>query len=119
MLRAIHERNCEPYPFPDFLDAEFVDAQVVTDENDVPVMLAASRKTVEEFLLVDRGWRTPRWRMAAFAQLHEAVRVKLKELGYRDAHCWPYPEVEKSFAKRLRLFGWAKSRWNCYSRSTS
>ena len=112
-----HSESGFDYKLPDFDSPIFPVARVVVDEDDRPVQLVACRKTVEIFFLGDSEWRNPRWRLEALTQLHEDVRRELERLGYEDGHCWPPPQVEKSFGKRLsRLFGWVKSDWASYSR---
>jgi hypothetical protein len=126
VLKELHERRGFGYSFPDLWDyklnrisQEFADVQVRVDEEDRPVIAVACRKTVEAYLWMDEQWRTPRWRMAALVEIHEAVRVRLVELGVRDIHAWLPPEVCKAFGKRLRqVFGWLPSRWQCWSRRT-
>jgi hypothetical protein len=119
LLKEIHAQSGFSYSFPDLLSDEFVDVEVRTDEHDRPVMAVAARKTVEVYLWVDNRWRTPRWRMAALVEIHEAARARLAELGFRDLHSWLPPQVAKAFGRRLsRVFGWAPSRWQCWSRRT-
>ena len=104
------------YPFPDLQSDMFVGATVITDEDDVPVMLVACRKTVEAFLLMDKKWQTPKWRLASFLRLHDVVMEKLKVAGYDDVNAWIPPAVVKSFGKRLMQFGWTKGSWQNFSK---
>lgn len=113
VLRLLHEKQGHNYPFPDV--NSFVGVLVATDENDVPVMAIAARKTVEIFMLGDPNWRTPAWRMRVFADLHSGMHAAMKSLGFIDVHCWIPPSVEKAFGRRLQKdFGWVKSTWQSF-----
>lgn len=115
VLRALHAAQGHSYPFPDI--NSFVGVLVATDENDVPVMAVAARKTVEIYMLGDPNWRTPAWRMRMFSDLHNAMHAAIKALGFTDSHCWLPPSVEKAFGRRLeRDFGWIKEKWNSWCR---
>jgi hypothetical protein len=126
VLKELHERRGFGYSFPDLWDyklnrisQEFADVQVRVDEEDRPVIAVACRKTVEAYLWMDEGWRTPRWRMAALVEIHEAVRVRLCDMGIQFVNAWIPPQIEKCFGKRLeRVFGWVKSGWPSYTRKT-
>jgi hypothetical protein len=115
-LREIHEEMGSDYPFPDLQSDMFVGSTVIVNEDDVPVMLVACRKTVEAFLLMDKAWKTPKWRLASFGMLHERVMEKLKVAGYDDVNAWLPPAVVKSFGKRLVAFGWVKGTWQNFSK---
>jgi len=115
-LKAIYEEMGFEYEFPDLLSPQFVNVMVL-EEDGAPVMCIASRKTVETYLLMDKGWRTPGWRQEAFLELHLAAHKAVKALGFTDANCWIPPQVVKSFGRRLqRVFGWRKSVWEVFSR---
>lgn len=115
ILRAIHEAQGFDYPFPDL--GQFEGVMVSTDEDDLPVQALAARKTVEMFMLGDPNYRTPRWRMAHFAPLHEEMRKLLLDRGYTDVHAWLPPQIAKQFGSRLRrTFGWIPSAWQSYCR---
>jgi hypothetical protein len=115
VLRALHEAQGHPYPFPDLSHEQFVGIMVATDENDVPVQAIAARKTVEVYMLGDPNWRTPAWRYRVFAQLHIAIHKTVKAQGFTDAHAWLPPRVCKAFGKRLkRDFGWVSSAWQSF-----
>jgi hypothetical protein len=115
ILRAIHESQGHPYPFPDLSHPQFVGIVVETDENDSPVQAIAARKTVEVYMLGDPNWRTPAWRMRAFYGLHVAIHKLMFSQGFTDAHAFLPPKVAKAFGKRLqRDFGWVESKWKSY-----
>lgn len=116
-LRSWHRFE---YEFPDLLAPEFVCTLVVVDEDDQPIVAFPAKQTIEMYMLGNPTWGTPRARLAALQLGHEATRVRLAALGYVDANCWIPPQIEKAFARRLQhIFGWAKARWNSYSRSTA
>lgn len=114
-LKEIYSEMGFDYAFPDLLSPQFVNVMVLDDDG--PVMAIASRKTVETYLLMKKGWKTPGWRQEAFLQLHLAAHKAVKELGFTDCHAWVPPQVSKSFGRRLqRVFGWKRSIWEVYSR---
>lgn len=114
-LRALHEAQGHPYPFPDLSHPQFVAIMVATDENDNPVQAIAARKTIEVYMLGDQNWRTPAWRYSIFAQLHFAVHQAIFSQGFTDAHAWLPPKVCKAFGRRLqRDFGWIPSKWQSF-----
>lgn len=115
-LRQIYDEMGFDYQFPDLLSPEFVNVMVLEDEG-VPVMAIASRKTVETYLFMKKGWRTPGWRQECFLQLHLAAHKAVKALGFTDVHAWVPPQVAKSFGRRLqRVFGWKRSIWEVFSK---
>jgi hypothetical protein len=116
-LRRLYEQMGFDYAFPDLNAAQFVSIWVVVDDDDLPVMALAARKTVEMFMLADKEWMTPGLRMEAFSAVSYACHVDVKSQGFEDANCWLPPKVEKSFGRRLvTKFGWIKSRWTDYSK---
>jgi hypothetical protein len=139
-LKRWHTESGFDYPFPEIkamtwwrvmlrdllmrcltlLCGEFARVSVVTDENNLPVMAAPAKKTIEMYLLCDKDWGTPRQRLMALQLGHEEMRVWLSGHGFCDVNAWLPPEIEKAFGKRLQyIFGWKKSRWNSYSRRTA
>lgn len=115
-LTQIHEEMGSTYPLPDLTSPQFEQVSVLVDENDVPVMAIAARKTVETYLLMDGNWRTPKWRLTSFAMLHDRVIEKLKGAGYTDVHAWIMPELVEKFGMRrlVRQFGWVRSAWQSF-----
>ena len=69
-----------------------------------------SRKTVENYALVDSGpWAAPGMKATGFHRLDEAVRLDLKQQGFTDQHCW-VPPVCRAFVRRLQKWcGWVNS----------
>lgn len=113
ILRAIHEAQGFDYEFPDLSQFECV--MVSTDEQDSPIQAMAARKTIEAFFLGDPNYRTPRWRMAHFAPLHDEMSKVLRARGFTDVHAWLPPQIAKQFGNRLRrTFGWIPSVWQTY-----
>ncbi len=106
------------YEFPDLSDPIFERVSVLVDDDDSPVQVLAAKKTVEMYLLMDKDWANPRWRLEGFKRIHEEMRMALLDVGYADANAWLPPEVEKSFGRKLvRLFKWTRGRWQSYSRN--
>lgn len=118
-IKELHALSGFDYELPDLLSNEFERVTVVVDENDVPQMWIAARRSIELFLGLDPQWRNPRWRLDALMLGHEDMRAELEWRGWKDVVAFLPPEVEKSFGRRLeRLFYWAKGRWQHYSRRT-
>ncbi len=118
-LRELYELQGFAYPFPEFASQPWAACWAIVDEADCVMEAVAARYTVELYLFADPRWKTPRWRFEAFRQLHEQIRLSLLALGLKDAHCWIPPQLEKSFARRLRNgFGWMRNGWLCLSRTT-
>ena len=119
VLEQWHRESGFDYPLPDLFSPSFARVLVVVDDNDVPVQALAAKNTIEMYMLMDKGWRNPRWRLEALMQGHEDMRSWLHENGHEDVNCWLPPEVEKSFGRRLeKLFYWIPARWKSYSRKT-
>lgn len=115
VLRALHEKQGHPYPFPDLNHPQFVGIMVATDENDIPVQAIAARKTVEVYMLGDPNWRTPAWRFDVFAQLHRTLHRMIFAMDFTDAHAFLPPKVCRAFGKRLvRDFGWVPGKWQSF-----
>lgn len=113
ILERMHADSGFAYTMPDqrLIEAAFV----VADENDEPVQVAIAERTVQLYLLGKSGGH-PMAKMRGIQQLHEALREKLKPLGYKFADAWLPPQIERSFGKRLiRSFGWLRNTWISYS----
>lgn len=118
-LKEIYDAQTFDYPWPDFSEPQYVERMVMRDESGQVVAAVIARQTVELFFLMDHQASTPRFRFEWFRILHERMRIALQFRGFKDAHCWLPPEIEKSFARRLtRGFGWRANRWLCLSRTT-
>lgn len=108
-LPRLKEMECEhEWDF----ESDFIGANVLVDENDVPVMIAGAWKKAEVHMVADAKWGTPAHRMAAFQQLHQHMHDSLKQKGYREAVTWFDRVVTcqvNRFIKRLRAFGWQES----------
>ena len=89
----------------------------VVEDGKIGLALCA-RPTVELFMLFDRNWKTPLWRWEALKLGHEAMRRKLADLNFTDAHVWLPPHIEKSFGERklMARLGWKKQMWPCFMR---
>jgi hypothetical protein len=112
VLRALHETQGHPYPFPDLSHPQFIGILVATDENDVAVQAIAARKTVEVYMLGDPNWRTPAWRFQTFVLLHRQIHKLIFSLGFTDALAFLPPKVVISFGRRLeRDLGWVPGKW--------
>lgn len=98
--------------------SKFCSIQVIVDENDVPRIAIAARKTTEGFLLCDAEWESPAMRMEAIKMLHVAMAHDLEIKGYDDMNIWVPPQMEKSFGRRLmKSFGWTKQMWPSFAKN--
>lgn len=116
VLQEIFRKQGFDYSLPDFGSTNIIAKRVLVDAHDVPVMGAIERVTTESFGFFDPGWETPGWRLAGFKILHASMQRELREKGITDTHCWIPPEIEKSFGRRLKKFGWVKTIWPSYMR---
>lgn len=114
-IHVLHEKMGFDYRFPDLLGC----TQVVEDEFAVR-MAVGLKMQAEVYMWIDQDWRDPQQRWLALQLLQEAVREEAQKLGIDDVVAYIPPELEKSFAKRLKLLGWSKDRegWNSWSRTT-
>ena len=118
-LREIHAKQGFSYPYPNLHDPNFVEKWAFVDDGGDVVQCVLARRTVELFFIADPEYASPRWRYEAFRLMHEHMRLRLHDEGYRDAHLWIPPPLVKSFARRLRNgFGWLRNEWLCLSRTT-
>lgn len=116
-LKKWHRENGFDYPFPDLFAPEFERVSVVEDENGELVLTLPAKRTIEMYCLMNKSWRSPRWRLEALMLAHEEMRLALLGKGYTDVNCWLPPEVERSFGRKLtRIFKWIPSRWKSFSR---
>lgn len=97
------------YPFPELRIQDV--GKVVTNESGNPVMAALAVPIVDCYLLVDPNSGTPGERLSNLRNLHESMRMELRERGYQWAQADIPLVIEKSFGKRLQRMGWFKSEW--------
>lgn len=103
------------YPLP--TTDEFMEDEVLVNDNDEPVVRIAALNMVELYLFIDPDFETPGMKFELFKLLHEHMRVKLANRGVAGAHVFLPPQVEKSFSRRLtKQLGWVKSTWTCLFR---
>jgi len=113
-LKELHSKSGLDYELPNPDSPLMLLRNVVTDGE---VQAAAfARKTVEVYLIVNREWRTPAWRLRAIGELAKEMECGAKKLGLEDAWCWLPSQLEKTFGRRLLASGWQKQDWRTYSR---
>ena len=124
VLERLHQDSGFDYPFPQFfvngkLNSDFTHVQVLEDDDGTIINVMPGKKLIEMYFFLNPHWRNPRWRLEALRFAHEEMRKWLVLNGWPEVQCWPPPQVEKSFGKRLStIFHWTKSRWQSYSRRT-
>lgn len=120
-LKEMFKSQNFTYDFPEQFDGlNFPVKQVLVDDNDIPRMAIVARQTVELYMLQDKSWMTPAWRLFNLCKIQEETRKRLVEKGYTDAHVF-LPPVIKRFGDRLRdILGWTdtKEKWRVMSRFT-
>lgn len=115
-LKEIYASRGFEWDFPDFKD--MIAAHVFVDDADRVVMFIAAEAIACATLLADSTWATPRWRMQALAELHDAVERDVKRLGFTRSLAFIQPDLAKRFGSRLaRAFGWVKGNgWQHWHR---
>lgn len=103
LQKIFHQRGL---PYGNIDITRLVVAEVLVDENDVPVIAVLAKPTVELFVLVDQTWATPQKRWQGFKLLHEVVRKLLADAGIEQAHAWLAPQLAKAFKRRLQSLKW-------------
>lgn len=102
------------YEFPS--EDDLLSVRVLLDEDGEIQMACAALPTVEVFLLLNRKWRTPKWRLEALKMVHEDMRQELKSRGIIEAHCWMPPHIARRFGQRLMdCFGWVRPLWTSFA----
>lgn len=104
-LKALHAKSPAKYELPDFDGINFIMGYVVVDENDDPRVLLCFRRTAEAYVVVDHEFDTPAYRLLGLAELIEAAKPVMTQLGYEDAVGTIGPDVPKSYLRRLARFG--------------
>lgn len=118
-IESLHERTGFDYRMPNLDDALFCVKQVIEDKLEVR-MAMATKLQLEAYVWIDPEWGSPSERWMAFQLLHEAVRDEAEKLGLEECVANIPPELEKRFAKRLKMLGWSRDReWPTWSRSTA
>lgn len=115
-LRQIHADEGYGFKFPEV--RELLARYTVEDDTGRIVGFAGAEKTVQVFGMFDSSWGSPHQRMDAIVKLHEPIRKKLHEKGFKTAHVWTDPKYPK-FGARLMRLGWAKALWECFWKETS
>lgn len=110
-VRMIYEQAGYDFVFPDF-DSPLIEAwDVLVGDDDVPVMAAAAKRSLELYLFsVPGGAMHPTVKMEGIKMLHESMRDKIVSKGYSEATAFLPPELERTHGRHLmRKFGWLKS----------
>lgn len=104
-LKEIYESRGFTWEFPEF--KEMIAAYVFVDDAGRVVMFAGAEAMACTTLLSDSSWATPRWRLQAFSELHDALEREVKANGFTRSLAFIQPDLAKRFGSRLsRTFGW-------------
>lgn len=90
-------------------DGDFIEGLCAVDEHDSPVMFVGAWHRAEVHIVLDRKWSTPGARLFLLKELHDAMRVELKQKGIGQAVTW-FDEARDRFKDRLQSWGWVKSQ---------
>lgn len=84
-------------------------ARVLADTDDKPLCIIAARPAVELLMVIDKGsWEVPGRKFELFQAIHEDVRQKLEEKGYKSGII---RTCLRSFARKLKKrLGWDNYR---------
>ncbi len=97
---------------------DLIEVLVATDENDEPIIFAGAWKIAETHCLIDPSWSTPGARLLMLEELHEEMRKRLAEDGYKQAVTW-FDSAKERFIGRMQGWGWVKSPKVSFHRSTN
>jgi hypothetical protein len=124
-VREIHAANGLPGNcFPELVtkndkDEEVIDplflVNAVVEQEGTTVMASFLKGISEVYVLVDHSQGTPeqRWQWLQELTAHMKREAWLK--GLDSMTCWVPPEIEKSFADRLKDLGFIRSPWQSYT----
>lgn len=114
-IKELYQKMAFDYTLPTM--DEFVDIQVVVNENDKIIMCLAARKEVNYYLLMDPECElNPFMKWEYFKKILSLSFDAIRKLGFHMCNAWLPPEIEKSFGRRLQKVGAKKAAWPCYSR---
>jgi len=107
---ALFNKQQFVYEFP--TEDEFVDIQLVVNEEDEIQMVLASRKIIEYYLLVNPDREINAWTTFAYIKLLIAESwKKLAKAGYKQVFAFLPPEIAKNFGRRLIKLGGKCYTW--------
>ncbi len=116
-IKRLHALSGLDYTLPPNLsDAGFFASRIVEDEQGIG-MACLFRRSAEAYLIVNKNWKSPAWRLEAILKLHYECNGALKSAGVVDVVAFIPPQVCESFGRRLERLGWSKCRedWKAYS----
>lgn len=111
-LKDLYQLQGFSYTFPDLNGPQMAAVMVVADDDDTPICAAAARVIPELYLWC--GKVPPAAMLRYVRMLHDAMAIRLRELGYHEANAYLPPEVDGRFGRWLeRRFGWVRS-WKAW-----
>lgn len=119
--RAIHRanelpENCFPnLNLPDGQPNALFIIREVFEENGQPAMMCFCKITAEIFFLIDHTVGTPEERWKWLQEFTEHIKREAWKRGLEQLTAWVPPEIEISFAKRLKDLGFQKSEYVCWT----
>jgi len=105
-LQRIAEASGFPYEAP---DSPLVEACLVVEVDGQVVAATAAKRIIELYLWKGEGL-SPAATHHVIHALHQAMSVKLRNLGYNSANIFLAPSICERFGRRLeRSFGWVRN----------
>jgi hypothetical protein len=108
-LEEIHAESGYAFKWP---KDHVLTTQVIADVEDKPIAIVCARN-VPEIILALRKKDHPLMKLQALAIIHEAMRRELNAMGYEEASCSLPPEIDGTYGRHLRRFGWLRA-WTTY-----
>jgi hypothetical protein len=106
----VHEQSGFNYKFPSFQGNPLFPIQRTVSMNGKFIAASLVKVEAEVYLFMNHTVGTPEDRWEALKNLHDDVVTKARLIGFDSLMCAVPPEIEKSFAPRLRELGWEEDR---------
>ena len=97
--------SSQNWDLPDLRSPHYVSRMAVCD-GERAVAFGFGRLIAEAYLLIDKSWSTPAWRLAAIRQANKSCRSQAAMFGLDRAVTWVPQEIVRSYGKRLCSMGW-------------
>lgn len=110
-VRRLKDEAGYDFEFPALDDLLIEAGCMVLDASGPLAVSVAHRVPLIELAMRREGH--PAIKLQALARIHEFMHRELCAKGYTEANCFVPPEIEKSYGRRLRSFGW-EPRWQGY-----
>jgi hypothetical protein len=114
-VKQMHQQSgLPPNCMPD-LTSELFTVKIIAEEKGEAVQAGFVKITGEAYILIDHDFATPERRKEIMESLVIRGLFNSAQRGFEDVSCWLPPNLEKSFAPRLKDLGFEKSPWQSYT----